>query len=76
MLSAYGYSDPDRDCPDFLCDSLAGEYLTYRKMGCLCCDYKTCLKDPSADGAPHRANEIHLRCDKGHCLVVAVLKED
>ena len=76
MLGAFGYSEPDRDCPDFYNDSIAGKSLNYRLLGCLCCDHNTCLKPPKAEGAAHRANEIHLRCDKGHTLVVAVLKED
>ena len=76
ILGAFGYSEPDRDCPDFEIDSIAEEALNYRSLGCLCCDNKTCLKPQQAEGAPHRANEIHLRCDKGHTLVVAVLKED
>lgn len=76
ILGAFGYSEPDRDCPDFDNDSVAGESLNYRLLGCLCCDNLIDLKPADSEGATVRANEIHLRCDKGHTLVVAVLKED
>jgi len=75
MHEAFGYSDPDRDCSDWFNDSIAAEYLDYRSMGCLCCDHNISLKT-RAEGAPHRANEIHIKCEKGHLLVVAVMKED
>ena len=76
MLGAFGYSEPDRDCPDFDNESVAGKDLNYRLLGCLCCDNLRDLKPPQAEGAALRANELHLRCDKGHILVAAILKED
>ena len=76
ILGAFGYSEPDRDCPDFDNDSVAGKDMNYRLLGCLCCDNLADMKPLDSEGAALRANEIHLRCDKGHTLVVAVLKED
>jgi hypothetical protein len=72
MLGAFGYVEPDRDCPEFNNDSIAGQDLKYRLLGCLCCDNLEGLHDKEE---PLLAvNEIHIRCKAGHILIVAVLK--
>jgi hypothetical protein len=72
MLGAFGYAEPDRDCPDFDNDSFVGMDLNYRLMGCQCCDNLEGLhnqKEPLLS-----ANELHIRCKAGHRLVIAVMR--
>ena len=73
---SFGYSTPDKTCPHWANEGY--EHLTqalgYHSLGCMCCDNLEQLGDK--EDPPLRANEIHLRCSKGHTLAVGVLKED
>ena len=74
-FGSFGYSHPDKECPDWACEgTIAEEALNYRELGCICCDNLKQLGNK--EDPPLRANEIHLRCSKGHTLIVGVLKED
>lgn len=68
MLGAFGYSEPDKYCEDWDCDSYAKDALTYRSLGCLCCD--------NLRNTLLRGKKISVSCLKNHTLIVAVLRED
>ena len=71
MLGSFGYSHPDKECPDWENDSLSAESLTYELIGCMCCDNLL-----SIEQSPLGNNRVNIRCGKGHRLIVGVLKED
>ena len=71
MLGSFGYTNPDHECNDWENDSLVGDCLNYKTLGCVCCDNLISSEHP-----PLGNNKICIWCDKGHRLVVGVLKED
>jgi len=72
MLGAFGMAEPNRDCPDFDNDSFVGKDLSYRLLGCLCCDNLEGLYKKNEPKLS--ANEIHIRCKANHRLIVAVAR--
>ena len=72
MLGSFGCSHPDFECKDWDNDSFAAQdALNYKILGCACCDNLISSEHP-----PLGNNKICIWCDKGHRLVVGVLKED
>jgi hypothetical protein len=71
LASTFGYSIPDEYCPDWNGDMHLQRAIGYRSVGCMCCNSLEGQQKPML-----RNNKISLECNKGHTLVVGVLKED